>query len=81
MKIVQNKYLNALLWLMLFSAGAHMVILVFLAVVHGDLYLLNYFNILDVDLLAGSTFNTTAGNMLAAGTGLAIYLIILKLNQ
>jgi len=79
--IVKNKYLNAMLVLMLFSAAVHMVILVFFALASRDLYVLNYFNILDVDLLYPAIFNTAAGNIFAGIFMIGLYLAILKLNE
>lgn len=81
LKIVQNKYVNALLLLMLGSAIIHMVILVLVAAKTGNLYLLNYFNILDIDLLFAAAFNTAVGNVLAMAVAVAMYVIILKNNR
>ena len=78
--IVKNKYLNALFLLMLVSAIVHMLILFYLALVSKDLYILNYFNILDIDLLLPSIFNGVAGNIFSAFVAVTIYILILKLN-
>lgn len=80
-KILENKYLNSLLLLMLVSAGVHMGILVCLALWTGDFYLLNYFNILDIDRLAGDVFNNGYGNALATAAAVGLYVIILKMNR
>lgn len=77
-KIVQNKYGNAVLLLMLVSAIVHMAILGYLAIQSKNWYLLNYFNILDVDLLTKNTFDSAYGNMVATATMIGIYLLILK---
>jgi len=78
--IVKNKYLNALLLLMLVSAIAHMLILFYIFLATGDMYILNYFNILDVDLFFPDLFNTLPGNIFSALVAIAIYILILKLN-
>ena len=80
-KIVKNKYLNALLILMMFSAGVHMLVLSCLAVASGSLYVLNYFNILDLDLFYPNIFNSFGGNIFSIFFVVAIYSIILKTNK
>lgn len=50
MKISKRRLLDALKKLILFSAIFHMCILIGLAVAKGDIVILNYFNILDLDL-------------------------------
>lgn len=79
-KIVKNKYINSLLLLMLFSAIVHMVILCYFAVELKDVYILNYFNILDLDLLFGEIFNSINGNVISLLCIVLIYLVILKIN-
>ncbi|MBX4201064.1 hypothetical protein KW786_02960 [Candidatus Parcubacteria bacterium] len=79
--ITGNKYIDAALALMLFSAAAHMAILFFLAIAWRDIYILNYFNILDVDLLIPYDFNNLASNAAALAVAVLIYIIILKTNK
>lgn len=79
--IVKNKYLNALLILMLFSAIVHMLVLFIVAVISQDMYMLNYFNILDLDLFYPNVFNSPAGNIFSGLIVVAIYLFILKKNK
>ncbi len=79
--IVKNKYLNALYILMLVSAGLHVAILFLLAVTHGDLYFLNYFNIIDIDYFIPNFLNSVAGNLIAGLFTLGLYLSILYINK
>lgn len=80
-KIVKNKYLNALFLLMLLSAIIHMVILFFAAIFQRDIYILNYFNILDVERFYPQGFNSVAGNIESLVVMILIYLTILKINK
>lgn len=76
-QIVKNKYLNSLLLLMLFSAAVHMVILFFLAMWAGNLYFLNYFNILSVSYFFPNFLNSIFGNIISFLFAGIIYIIIL----
>src|SRR3989338_6358643 len=77
-KIVKNKYLNSLFIMMLLSASAHMLILFFLALRRGDLYILNYFNILDLDILFHAVFkNDFLGNFASLIFVVLFYFLIL----
>jgi len=81
-KIVKNKYLNSLFIMMLLSASAHMLILFFLALRRGDLYILNYFNILDLDILFHAVFkNDFLGNFASLIFVVLFYFLILKGNR
>lgn len=81
-KIVKNKYLNSLFIMMLLSASAHMLILFFLALSRGDLYILNYFNILDLDILFPAVFkNDFLGNFTSLIFVILFYFLILKGNR
>ncbi|MSU54390.1 MAG: hypothetical protein EXS48_00930 [Candidatus Staskawiczbacteria bacterium] len=80
-KIVKNKYLNALFLLMLFSAIVHMLMLFYFAIISKDLYVLNYFNILDVDIFFPNIFNNFAGNIFSVILVIIIYGFILKKNH
>lgn len=66
---------------MLFSAIAHMLIVFYSALVSGDLYIVNYFNILDLDLFYPDIFNNFGGNIFSLVFTAGIYLIILKNNK
>jgi len=79
-KIVENKYINTALLLMLVSAVIHMVILCFQALVQWDFYPINYFNILDLDYFFGSVFQNFWGNVIGTLVAAAIYGSILKYN-
>ena len=80
-KIVKNKYINALFILMLFSAVTHILIVFYSAIISGDLYIVNYFNILDLDLFYPDIFNSFIGNIFSMLFVIVIYLIILKSNK
>jgi len=80
-KIVKNRYINALLILMLVSAIVHMLILFCFALASGNLYTVNYFNVLDIDFFYPNIFNSFWGNVLSVALMLVIYLIILKSNK
>ncbi len=80
--IVKNKYLNALFLLMLVSATVHMLILFGFAIAKQDIYILNYFNILDLDIIFPSIlFNSLVGNISAGLLVLVIYFLILTINK
>ena len=66
---------------MLFSAIAHMLIVFYSALFSGDLYVVNYFNILDLDLFYPNIFNNFGGNIFSIFFAVVIYLIILKNNK
>jgi hypothetical protein len=79
--IVKNKYLNALLVLMLFSAIAHMAVLFILALASGGWQELNYFNILDINTLFPNFLTGFGGNIISWLIAAGLYIAILKLNK
>jgi len=80
-QIVQNKYLNALFVVMLFSAAVHMLILGYLAFKSGDPYVLNYFNILDIDAFIPGFLDSAAGNLFSLVFAGGLYFFILAKNK
>lgn len=80
-KIVKNKYVNALLLLMLFSAIVHMVVAFCFVLLSGDFYALNFFNIIDLDLFYPNIFNSFGGNIISLVFVAGLYFIILKMNK
>ena len=80
-QIVKNKYWNALLLLMLFSAIVHMIILFYMAGANRNFYFVNYFNILNISSFWPNIFNSFWGNIFSVITVAIIYLIILKINK
>ncbi|MEK7658446.1 MAG: hypothetical protein AAB352_01100 [Patescibacteria group bacterium] len=81
-KIVKNRYLNSLFILMLFSAIIHMLILFFIALGRGDLYIFNFFNILDLDILFPLIFkNNFLGNFSSLIFVVLFYILILKISS
>lgn len=79
--IVKNKYINALLLLMLGSATVHMLILFAATLWSGNIYLLNYFNILSISIFIPDFLNSLAGNMFSFIFMAALYMVILKINK
>jgi len=75
MKIANNRYLDALLKLMLFSAIFHMILLVIYAIRVQSILPLNYFNILDVDLLYPIAINGNVAQIFAGGFALALWIV------
>ena len=49
--LVKNRYIDALLKLMLLSAIIHMIVLAWYSVVYNDFTLFNFFTIVGIDLL------------------------------
>ncbi|MBI3631540.1 MAG: hypothetical protein HY219_01585 [Candidatus Staskawiczbacteria bacterium] len=80
-KIVKNKYINALFIMMLFSAIAHMLILFYLAIISADFYIINYFKILDLDSFFPGAFDNLIGGVSSILLLIVIYIIILKNNK
>jgi len=80
-KIVKNKYVNALFVLMLFSAIVHMIIIFYSTIDSGNFYTINYFNILDLDLFYPDILNSFSGNIFSIFFVVVLYLIILKNNK
>jgi hypothetical protein len=78
MHIVKNRYLNALLLLMLFSAILHMTVLVIRFAGSGNWNLLNFFTIVGLQPFLPAFWS---GNTVSVLAVLALYGIILKLNK
>jgi len=80
-KIVKNKYINALFLLMLFSAVIHMLVVFYLAVKYWNLHFLNYFNIVSLSYVIPN-FSNNAWCDVASGVLMAmLYVLILKINK
>jgi len=80
-KIVENKYINALLLLMLLSAIVHMLILFVFAIISKNLHILNYFSILNVNYFLPNFLNSVQGDIISFIFTLIMYLVILKINK
>ncbi|OGZ64011.1 MAG: hypothetical protein A2998_02405 [Candidatus Staskawiczbacteria bacterium RIFCSPLOWO2_01_FULL_37_25b] len=80
-QITGNKYINALLLLMIFSAAIHMLILIFIAIKTSNLYFLNYFNILSISYFIPNFSNSFWGNIISFVFAAVLYFIILKINK
>ena len=72
-KITCNRYLDALLKLILFSALVHIFILVIHAVREKDVSILNYFNILDMDFFFPGIADGVLSNVLSVGVMVVIF--------
>jgi len=72
-RIVNCRYLDALLKLILFSALVHIVILVIHAVRERDFSVMNYFNILDLDFFFPGIEEGVLSNVLSVVVMVVIY--------
>ena len=80
-KIVKNKYINAVLLMMILSATVHISILFAIALVSGDLYVLNYFNTISLTYFYPDFLNSFLGNIIAFVFMVCMYVIILVCNK
>ena len=76
-QIVKNRYIDALLKLILVSAIVHMVLLIIYSVITGDFVILNYFNILDIDLIFPNVIEGTVSQVLSVLATVIVYVLIL----
>jgi len=72
--IVSSKPVQALKYLILFSATTHLLILALFAIINSDYVLLNYFNILDLDFFFPSIIEGVTSQLLSVATMAALYL-------
>ncbi len=75
-QIAKNRYLDALLKLVLFSAITHMLILAYKSVSTADPVIMNYFNILDLELFFEGIEKGTLSQILSVVVMLGIYFAI-----
>jgi len=73
----KNRYLEALIKLILFSAIFHLVLLFIYALINLNISYLNYFSIIDIDLFLPSITEGPFSLIFSLITALALYLIIL----
>jgi uncharacterized protein len=71
-----NKYTTIFKKFMLFSAGLHILIIVYFSIIKSDITYLNYFNILDLDLFFSNITNGFLSQLLSILTILLILLVI-----
>jgi len=76
-QISKNRYFDALLKLLLFSAAVHMVILIGYAFITGNFGVLNFFNILDIEFIIPEIIEGTAMNVVAFIAAVSAYIAIL----
>jgi len=81
MKIVENRYFNAALILMLFSAIIHTVVIFFLAAASADFHVLNYFNIVSLDRFLPNFPSTLVSDIAATAFAVLLYAVILIVNK
>jgi hypothetical protein len=75
-QIVKNRFVDALLKLILLSAIFHMALLILFSIVNLDLVILNYFNILDIDLLFPNIIEGVLSQLLSIAMVIIIYSLI-----
>lgn len=77
-KIVENKYLDSLFKLMLFSAIFHMIILFVFAFLNKDIDLLNYFNIVGLNFIYLPITTGLTWLIISVAFAFLLYFIIFK---
>ncbi len=75
-RIVQNRYLDALLKLMLLSASIHMIILILYSIIKLEPAHVNYFNILDLEFIFPGIEEGLLSNVLSVVSVIIVYLAI-----
>lgn len=78
MKIAKNRYLDALLKLILLSAIVHLVLLAILVFINKDITILNYFNVIDLDLFFPNIAHGILSQVLSAAAMAVLYLILFR---
>jgi len=76
MLISENRYLDALLKLILLTAVIHVFVLIAAAVINADAVYLNYFNILDIDLFFPGIEQGMLSHFFSAVAMLIVYIVI-----
>lgn len=80
-EIVKNKYLDALLKLFIFSATIHIVILIIYSIIHLSITSLNFFEILQLNLIFPFLTNNLIIMIPATIAALDIYLFFLLAHK
>ena len=75
--LFENKYLRALGWTMIISASVHLLILGYEAAANQDWTIINYFNILDLDLFFPKLLALPGSLAYSAITALLVYALVL----
>ncbi|MBI2628826.1 hypothetical protein HYW74_01970 [Candidatus Pacearchaeota archaeon] len=76
--IVKNKYFDAFLKLMLLSAIIHVALLIVYSLFTQNFIILNYFNILDFDLIYSGIAEGITNFFISGLVVVIIYIVILK---
>jgi hypothetical protein len=71
--LVQNKYINAFILLVLFSAAIHIMLLTVFAVISNDISVLNFFNIISLNYFMEGMFNGMLSTLLSFVVVLILY--------
>ncbi len=78
---MKNRFLDALIKLILFSAVIHLLILAVIFAVKHDLTVINYFNILNIDYFFPGVDQGFAGQVFSGLTIAALYGIMFLFNK
>ncbi|MDP2741685.1 MAG: hypothetical protein Q8O66_03310 [bacterium] len=78
-KIIDNKYSNAFLLLLLYSAIFHFIVLIARCFLEKSIYPLNFFTILNLDILFPYLFkNTPTYDFISLVVVLIVYVILIR---
>lgn len=81
-KIADNKYVDAFLQLMLYSAGFHLIILAIKCFLEKSAYPLNFFTILSLDILFPNIFkNNLIYDFVSWAVALMIYIFLWRIKR
>ena len=75
---VKNRYLDAAIKFVLFSATVHLILITIYVITHIGVVSLNYFDILDVDLFIPALKNGLASQLISLVFAILFYTLILK---
>ncbi|KAF0134252.1 MAG: hypothetical protein FD145_764 [Candidatus Saganbacteria bacterium] len=73
-----KRYIDALKRFILFSAITHIILLIIKFIATRNLNIINYFNILDIDLFIPGVVQSQMSQVLSPIVMVGIYLVILK---
>jgi hypothetical protein len=75
-RISKNRFVDALLKLMLLSAIIHIIILITFSIIKMDFTFINYFKILTIDLIVPSITQGVLSNVLSVAVVVILYILI-----
>lgn len=79
--IVKNPYLDALLKLMLLSAIIHIFVLVIYSVLNGNVFYLNFFKIINIDLFFPEIVNLDCYGLYSFVITIWLYILIYYISN